>query len=125
MNDSLNEFFQEKLVRLDCEEFTKSYIISIFMKYRSALKDLSRDSITLKYANAKYNHRFEEFQDLGDWIFFYHSFNPTHSFADYYRNIGQISYYRCYGLINKQWKVFEEMADKFRYLEKQTYILLK
>jgi len=47
---------------------------------------------------------------------------PSHlhdASRDYYQTIARLSYYSCYKLINKQWKLFEELSDNFPKLERQ------
>jgi hypothetical protein len=38
---------------------------------------------------------------------------------DYYDTIARLSYYSCYKIINKQWRLFEELADNFPVIETQ------
>ncbi len=125
--DDLSKFFEGILSDLNCNYDTRSYICGIFTKYKTSQFDLSKDSITLLYCQAKEKQDFLTYQTLGDWIFFSNSFAPDHltdASPDYYRTVAQLSYYSCYKLINKQWKCFEELADRFPYLEKQTTNLL-
>lgn len=124
---NLNNFFKEVFDELKCQPDTKAYIVSIFTKYKSANFDLSQDSITLTYAQAKDNRDFFVFQNLGDWIFFTKTFAPNHlngATEEYYQSIGRLSYYSCYNLINRQWKLFEELSDNFVLLEKDTRKIL-
>lgn len=121
-HNNVNAFFNEILSDLDCQRDTRAYIISIYDKYKSSHADLSKNSITLLYAEARLQHNFSIYQNLGDWIFFSNTFAPNHlRFAskDYYDTIAQSSYYSCYRLINKQWKLFEELADNFQSIEIQ------
>ena len=115
-------FFEELLKDLECQQDTKSYIVGIFNKFKSAELDFSKDSITALFAQARSNQDFLTYQNLGDWIFFANTIAPNHlQFAskDYYDTVARLSYYSCYRLINKQWKVFEELSDNFLQLEKQ------
>jgi hypothetical protein len=124
---TLTSFFDEILQPLSCENATKAYIISIYTKYRRADHDLSKDSLTLLFAQAKEKQDFMSFQDIGDWIFFTNTIIPLHlknASSDYYHTLGQISYYSCYKLIKKQWKLFEELSDNFIMLEKEAKKLL-
>lgn len=125
---SLNGFFNDALRDLPCEHDTKAYIISIYTKYKSAEADLSKNSVTLLYASAREKQDFSTFQNIGDWIFFSKTFYPdflNDASEDYYRTLGRMSYYSCYTLIKKQWKLFEELSDNFIVLEKQTAKLLQ
>jgi hypothetical protein len=115
-------FFDELLSDLECQRDTKAYIISIYGKYKSAEFDLSKDSVTSLFAQARSKHDFLAYQNLGDWIFFANTLAPSHlRFAskDYYDTVARLSYYSCYKIINNQWKLFEELADNFLNLEKQ------
>ena len=124
---NLTAFFDEVLAELPCQSDTKAYIVSVFAKYKNPEYDLSKDSVTLTFSQARDKQDFSTFQNLGDWIFFSKTFVPAHlhnASEDYYDTVGRLSYYSCYRLINKQWKLFEEMADNFIVLEKETRTLL-
>lgn|SRR5574337_163806 len=119
---NISSFFDELLSDLQCQNDTKAYIVSIYGKYKTAEFDLSKDSITLLFAQARNKQDFLTYQNLGDWIFFANTIAPRHlQFAskDYYDTVARLSYYSCYKLINKQWKLFEELADDFLNLETQ------
>jgi hypothetical protein len=120
--NNVNNFFNEILSDIDCQRDTKAYIISIYDKYKSSQFDFSKNSVTLLYAEAKYKHDFSIYQNIGDWIFFSNTLVSNHlqcASKDYYDTIAQLSYYSCYRLINKQWKLFEELADNFQNIEIQ------
>lgn len=122
IRNNITKYFDELLIDLDCQRDTKAYIISIYGKYKSAQFDLSKDSITLRFAQARSNQDFLTYQNLGDWIFFANTIAPNHlRFAskDYYDTVARLSYYSCYKLINRQWKLFEELSDNFNILETQ------
>ena len=121
-NGNIINFFDELLIDLECQRDTKAYIVSIYGKYKSAEFDLSKDSVTLLFAQARSKQDFLTYQNLGDWIFFANTLAPSHlRFAskDYYDTVARLSYYSCYKLINNQWKLFEELADNFLILEQQ------
>lgn len=126
---SISQFFQEIFSPLRCEEeSTKAYIISIYSKFINSNQDLSNYSITILYSQAKTNQQFDKFQNIGDWIFFANTIMPSflkNASQDYYETIGRLSYYSCYNLINKKWKLFEELADNFSNLKKQTKKIIK
>lgn len=116
----ITNFFKDLLIDLKCEYDTKAYIVSIYGKYKSSETDLSKDSITLLFAQARDKQDFFTYQNLGDWIFFINTIAPKHlQYADkkYYDTIAKLSYNSCYKLINRQWKLFEELSDNFSYLE--------
>lgn len=122
IHQNITDFFDEILSDLQCHRDTKAYIVSIYGKYKSADFDLSKDSISLLFAQARNKHDFLSYQNLGDWIFFSNTMVSRHlKFAskDYYDTIARLSYYSCYKIINKQWKLFEELADDFNNLENQ------
>lgn len=119
---NISSFFNELLSDLNCQNDTKAYIVSIYGKYRTAEFDLSKDSVTLLFAQARSNQDFLTYQNLGDWIFFANTLAPQHLQAaskDYYDTVARLSYYSCYKLIDRQWKLFEELADDFVRLEAQ------
>lgn len=121
-NRNITIFFEELLTDIECQYDTKAYIVSIYGKYKSAEFDLSKDSITLRFAQARNKQDFLTYQNLGDWIFFANTIAPTHlqyASKEYYDTIARLSYYSCYKLINKQWKLFEELSDNFINLEWQ------
>lgn len=131
---SLEDFFIEKVKYLpQSREDTKAYIASTFVKYKNTNSDLSKQSLTIEFAKAKFTGSFEKFQNLGDWILWIESTYPTAlngATTEYYHSIAQSAYYRCYVLTKKTWIVFEEIADKFPYIinhlhaELQTSLLL-
>jgi len=120
--NNITNYFGQILNDLNCGRETASYIISIYGKYKSSSCDLSQDSITLLFAKARSKQDFAIYQNLGDWIFFSNTINPSHlqdASKEYYDTIARLSYYSCFKLINKEWKLFEELSDNFIYLESQ------
>ena len=108
---------------LPCDDDTRAYIVSIFSKYKNADLDLSKDNITLAYAQACFNQDFLIFQTIGDWLFYTNALYPAalkNASKNYYYDIGRLSYYSCYKLINRQWKLYEIMSDLFIPLSEQT-----
>jgi len=119
---NITSFFDELLNDLHCQRDTKAYIVSIYGKYKTAEFDLSQDSVTLLFAQARTKQDFLTYQNLGDWIFFANTLAPNHlhhASKEYYDTVARLSYYSCYKLINREWKLFEELADDFSSLEKQ------
>jgi hypothetical protein len=120
---NLNSFLSQELEPLRCDGDTKAYIVSVFDKFKNSAFDYSKDSLTILYTEAKFKQDFFTFQNIGDWLFFCNTLFPEHlnrASIDYYYAIGQLSYYECYKLINKQWKLYEKMADEFIYLSNST-----
>ncbi len=119
---NISSFFDELLADLKCQQDTKAYIVSIYGKFKTADFDLSQDSVTLLFSQARNKQDFLTYQNLGDWIFFANTIAPQHlhnASKDYYDTIARLSYYSCYKIVNHQWKLFEELADDFLSLEEQ------
>lgn len=119
---NVTDFFGELLSDVKCHQDTKAYIVSIYGKYKSAQFDLSKDSVTMLFAQGRDKQDFLTYQNLGDWIFFSNTMIPNHlqkASKDYYDTVARLSYYSCYKLINRQWKLFEELADNFLFIERQ------
>jgi len=128
IHNNITCFFEEKLSDLQCRQDTKAYIISIYGKYKSASFDLSKDSVTLLFAQARSKHDFSTYQNLGDWIFFINTLAPNHlkdASKEYYDAVAKSSYYSCYTIIDKQWRLFEELSDNFTILEAEVKKRLK
>ena len=119
---NVTNFFDELLNDLECQRDTRAYIVSIYGKFKTSEFDLSKDSVTIQLAQARSKQDFLSYQNLADWIFFANTMAPSHlKFAskDYYDTVARISYYSCYRLINRQWKLFEELSDNLLVLEDQ------
>lgn len=119
---NITNFFDELLEDIECQRDTRAYIVSIYGKFKTAQFDLSKDSVTLLFAQGRNNQDFLTYQNLADWIFFANTMVPNHlqrASKEYYDTVARLSYYSCYKLINRQWKLFEEMADNFTTLENQ------
>ena len=119
---SIEDFFIQKMQDAPCQEATKAYIVNTFVGFKRTQSgnefnalDLSDKSITIEYHRAQMESNFERYQQIGDWILFSSAMFPE-SFvvsSDYYDSIARLSYYKCYQIVNKQWKLFEELADNF------------
>jgi hypothetical protein len=113
---SLEKFFADKVRCVPCQEDTKAYIVSTFVGFKKyePKNNLHSKSITLEYNKAQLEHSFKLYQQIGDWILFAKSMYPESLTAsgEYYDSIARLSYYKCYGIV-KQWKLYEELADKF------------
>lgn len=128
MHENITTFFEEMLKDIKCQQDTRAYIISIYGKYKKSDCDLSKDSVTLLFSQARLKQNFSAYQNLGDWIFFANTMAPCHlkfSSKDYYDTIARLSYNSCYKIINRQWKLFEELSDNFIELESQVKNKLK
>ena len=116
LSKNITNFFDEILSELECHQDTRAYIVSIYDTYKFSNTDLSKDSITLLFAQARSKQDFYLYQNLGNWIFFTNTLATNHlkhASKDYYDTIARISYYSCYKIINKQWKLFEELSDNY------------
>jgi len=120
INENITFFFEKVLKNVNCQEDTKSYIIGIYEKYRTPVFDLSKDSITLSFIKAKENNNFSQYQNIGDWIFWAGTIAPNHlknASKDYYVDIAKKCYNQCYIIINKKWKLFLELSERFEKIE--------
>ncbi len=113
----VDEYFSQYTDRVNIRlDETRAYIESIFKKFVNT-EGLSKNSITLLYGHARTSGDFEQFQNLGDWIFLVRSMYPESVKASprYYDAVAQNSYYRCYVILDRKWPCFEELADSFPY----------
>ena len=125
---NINNYFAEQLDTLNCDPNTKAYITGIFSKYKYANDDYSKYSITILLSEAKFKQDFVIFQNLGDWLFFCQSLYPealNSASPDYYNSVGALSYYSCYRLLDKKWRLFEELADQFSFLSNSTRNIIR
>jgi hypothetical protein len=120
--EDLNSMFDKLSQELPCDQATKAYITGVFHKYKTTTFDLSKQNITLTYAQAHFQQDFETFQTIGDWLLFAESLFPeslNSASEDYFFNIGRLSYNSCYRLINKKWRLYEELSDQFIFITQQ------
>jgi hypothetical protein len=113
---NLYDFFKKMIKLPNCENKTKTYIISIFSDINNQ-EDLSQESITLLYNRALETYSFNNFRQIGDWLFLTKCLFPQSlngASPEYYTAIAQSSYYKCYIIMRREWKIFEELADQFR-----------
>jgi hypothetical protein len=128
-HQNLTLFFAEKLENLRCDDDTRAYITSIFGKYKNSHFDYSKESLTLIYADATYKQDFFTFQNIGDWLFMINSMFPEHltgaASNEYYCSIGRSSYYHCYKLLHRRWRLYEHLADRFPELSLEVRSLIR
>lgn len=113
-NDNLNSFFSKELSVLRCDPTAKAYIVGVLSDFKTSKIDYSKESITSVYSDASFSNNFVKFQSIADWLFLCLSLYPEHlnkASMDYYYTVGRMSYFKCYKLLNKQWIVFEYLAD--------------
>ena len=116
--DVLDSHFDEQLKNLESEHWeTAAYIKSTLKKYVRSDKDLSRQSVVLLWLEAQNTHKFELYQDVGDWVFFSRVMFPESISCDldFYEGLGRSSYYKCYQLLHGAWPLYEELADRLPY----------
>jgi hypothetical protein len=114
LQNNLSSYFAEELAELPCDADTRAYVVSIFGKFPNGEFDYSKKSITTAYAEAKEKSSFHLYQGLADWVFFCNSLFPEHlnrASIDYYHSVGRMSYYSCYRIMNRQWGLYERLAD--------------
>jgi len=115
-HQNLTTYFANELEVLECDEDTRAYIVSVFGKFRDATFDYSKQSITLLYSDATIKQDFFTFQNIGDWLFASYVMWPAHlnnASHEYYSTIGRLSYYSCYRLLQRRWRLYEELSDQF------------
>jgi hypothetical protein len=120
---SVASYFSRELESLNCDDLTKAYIVSILSKFKSSIDDLSNESITIRYSKAKFNHDFHGFQTIGDYLFFCNALFPEHlngASIEYYSSLAQSSYYHCFLIMNKSFRIYERLADEFVPLSNST-----
>ena len=107
VND-LNSWLNETLAPLACSREAVAYIVDVLANKHIVQKG----SIVLAFAEAKTTGKFVSYQEIGDWSLFLHStFKPTHD--DVQVTLARLSYYACYRMLRKEWKLYEELADQF------------
>lgn len=110
----LESFFDKTIHLKNFQESTIAYLVNLFKTAKK--QDYSKDSLTLIYSRAKFEQNFNLFQNLGDWILFTETLYPEHlnkASKEYYEILAQNSYYTCYRMLNRQWRLYEELADTF------------
>lgn len=122
IKENLIDVFSREVEKIKCEDLTRAYIVSILGKYKTSETDFSKYSLTTLYQKASEDGNFIVFQNIGDWIFFCHSLFPefVKYYNDYSVELARLSYDRCYRLINRQLKVYQNMSDDFKYLTSTT-----
>jgi hypothetical protein len=126
--ENLAKYWDEKLLKLKCNEIARAYITNILTQYSTTKYDLSTDSLTFVYSKAKQEQNFKKFQTLGDYIFWAESIFPgalTAASKEYYHSLARLSYYSCFRLINRKMDVYEFLADEFVELTEQTQSLIR
>lgn len=112
----IDSYFEQKLVKLPCDDAVKAYVQSVFKQFAvSSTSDLSGESIVLLHIVAKRKMDFSMFQSIGDFSLWSSVFRPR-AFDEHevvYKTIASDSYRMCHMMLNKQWPLFEMLADDF------------
>jgi len=115
MPEILVQYFKPMIDKLNYSSELNAYLLSVLVQINKS-EDFSKDSLTIKYIEAQAKYNFQLYQAIGDWILFCQTYAPQHlSSADekYYNALAQSSYYACYIILKRQWKLFEELADLY------------
>jgi len=115
----LATWFDKRLDAVRCEHETRAYLAGLMTERAKSVQDAG--SITLAYASARNQGSFEQFQQLGDRVLWAGIF-VADEFDEYnklYENIGRLCYYTCYRLLDRRWRLYEELADELPRLVKE------
>ncbi len=123
----LDDWFRQRFEALHVSHEARAYLTSLFAtQMRSCDGDMSRSSIVLSYATARLKGDFVSFQRIGDWVTWGLSTVPQSFEAkEVVVDLGRLSYYACWRLTNREWKVFEEMADTLPLLSERIRDILE
>ena len=91
----------------------KSYIANVLSQH-----SLNDCSLVLKFCDAKASGKFHLFQEIGDYVLFVNSLFATQH-RDVHLTLARLSYYSCYRILQKQWPLYEELADQLPAYTKQ------
>lgn len=117
---STSAYFEKVFDRLDCDNTTKAYIVSLFCRGITP----KENSIVLAWAELKNTSKFDRFQELGDYAF-WHTIVSESSNHVVYETIGSLAYHRCHRLLMGKWPLYEELADRFSVLTSESSKLLR
>lgn len=113
---SLEDYLNTKIKNLKCHRDTSAYILNTLCNYKNSVYDFQNKSLTLEFAEAKFNVSYQRMQDLADYILFMEATYPKSlcgASSEYYHSIAQMAYNKCYILMNRSWKLYEELSDRF------------
>lgn len=115
---NIQTYFIPKVEKLECQEYTKAYLISTLSNINK-IPDLSNQSLTIAYAEARARQSFIKYQNIGDYLLFIKTYAPEHLNAttqEYYITLAQISYFTCFKMTYRKLSIYEELADRFKYI---------
>lgn len=110
----LADWFDRRLRHVRCGRDTRAYLTSLMTERLTATGDMSDESVVLAYHDARNQGRFEDFQRIGDWVVWTGIIVPAYhdEHGEVYESIGRLSYYACYRILQRQWTLYEELADE-------------
>lgn len=109
----LEDWFSGRLQGLRVSRDARAYLVSLFSSMRTARDDLSKDSIVLRFADAREKQDFASFQRIGDWTVFSLAAAPESlKERQLVVDLARISYYSCWRMTRGSWVVYEELADE-------------
>lgn len=121
LDQNVSEFFNQLLSDLPCRADTRAYIVGIFDHFQKLRPTDFQGSAAERFCQAREKQNFSNFQRLADELFLTQIIAPEylhkHASQDYYHTIVRLSYYSCYKLLNRQWQLYEELADRYLTLE--------
>src|ERR1700729_3991451 len=86
----LNNFFNDLLKDIHCQDITKAYLINLYTTFKSNNFDLSQENLGLMFLQAKQDNTFADFQQIGDYIFFVQTMMPNYLIPPtYYQDIAR------------------------------------
>ena len=115
MPEILIQYFKPMIDKLNYSSELNAYLLNVLVQINKS-EDLSKDSLTIKFIEAQSKYNFQLYQAIGDWILFCQTYMPQHlnNAEEKYDNaLAQSSYYACYVILKRQWKLFEELADLY------------
>ena|ERR1700748_283192 len=113
---SLEDYFNTKIKNLKCRKDTSAYITNTLCNYKNSVYDFQNKSLTLEFAEAKFQSSMKKYNELADYILFMEiMFKGALCGAspEYYHGLAQSAYFKCHILMNRSWKLYEELADTF------------
>jgi len=108
----LEDWFCRRMEGVDVSPDARAYLVSLFSSMKSAHNDMSRESIVLAFSEARLTGQFAKYQRIGDWVMWGMSFTPeSFETKELIIDLGRLSYYACWRMTNKEWRVYEELAN--------------
>lgn len=111
VNVKFDDWLDTELCDLRCEQETKAYVIGVLLRPQEI--DMSKQSVVLAYQHALECGEFTAYQRIGDWSLWSNSIAAPGDIgqSDLLHVLGSMSYAACHRLLNRRWKLYEELAD--------------